>query len=72
MIGCGGVCGRGVHYARSTWGDHGVSVKGRVRLDLVRDAGGEVCAEGVEGVCELGVDLVDTSVEYGVESCEEP
>ena len=65
-------CESGVHYTRLTWGDHGVSVKGRVRLDLVRDAGGEVCAEGVEGVCELGVDLVDTCVEYGVESCEKP
>ena len=53
-------------------GGHGVSVWGWVGLDLVRDAGGEVCAEGVEGVCELGVDLVDTSVDYGVESCEEP
>ena len=49
-----------------------MSVRGRVRVDLVRDAGWEVCAEGVEGVCELGVDLVDTSVEYGAESCEEP
>ena len=49
-----------------------MSVRGRVRLDLVRDAGGEVCAEGVEGVSELGVDLVDTSVVYGVESCKEP
>ena len=53
-------------------GDHGLSVRGRVQLDLVRDAGGEVCVESVEGVYELGVDLVDTCVEYGVESCEKP
>ena len=72
MIGCGGGCGRGVHYARATWGDHRMSVRGRVWLDPVRDAGGEVCVESVEGVCELGVDLVDTCVEYGVESCEKP
>ena len=62
----------GVHYARSTWGDHGMSVRGRVWLDPVRDAGGEVCVESVEGVCEIGVDLVDTCEEYGVESCEKP
>ena len=49
-----------------------MSVRGRVWLDLVRDAGGEVCVESVEGVCELCVDLIDTCVEYGMESCEEP
>ena len=53
-------------------GDHRMSVRGRVWLDPVRDAGGEVCVESVEGVCELGVDLIDTCVEYGMESCEEP
>ena len=40
-------------------------MRGRVRLDLVRDAGGEVCVQGVEGVCKLGIDLVDANVKYG-------
>ena len=29
-----------------------------------------MCVESVEGMCELCVDLIDTCVEYGMESCE--
>ena len=72
MIGCKRGRGRGVHYARATWGDHRMLVRGRVWLDLVRDAGGEACVESAEGVCELCVDLIDTYVEYGMESCKKP
>ena len=41
-------------------------------MNLVRDAEGEACVESAEGVCELCVDLIDTYVEYCMESCKKP
>ena len=61
-----------MHYARAVWGDHRMVVRGRIWLNLVRDARREACVESAEGVSELCVDFVDTYVEYGMKSCEKP
>ena len=39
-------------------------VRGRIWLDLVRDARRDACVESAERVSELCVDFVDTYVEY--------
>ena len=61
-----------MHYARAVWGDHRMLVRGRIWLNLVRDARREACVESAEGVSELCVDLIDTYVEYGMKSCKKP
>ena len=64
--------GGGVHYARAVWRDHRMVVRGRIWLNLFRDARGEACVKSAERVSELCVDLIDTYVEYGMESCKKP
>ena len=59
-----------MHYARAVWGDHRMAVRGRIRLDLVRDARREACVKSAERVSELCVDFIDTYVEYVMKSCE--
>ena len=66
----GGGYRRGVHYAGAVGRDHRVVVRGRIRLNLVRDARGEAGDKNAEGVSELCVDFIDTYVEDGMESCE--
>ena len=61
-----------MHYAGAVGRDHRVVVRGRIWLNLVRDARREACVESAEGVSELCVDFVDTYVEYGMKSCEKP
>ena len=66
----GGGYRRGVHYSGVVGRNHRVVVRGRIGLDLVRDARGEACVESAERVTKLCVDFVDTYVEYGMKSCE--
>ena len=64
--GVGGGCITPVRYG----GDHRMVVRGRIWLDLVRDARREACVKSAERVSELCVDFIDTYVEYGMKSCE--
>ena len=59
-----------MHYARAVWRDHRVVVRGRIWLNLVRDARGEACVKSAERVSELCVDFIDAYVENGTKSCE--
>ena len=59
-----------MHYARAVWRDHSVVGRGRIWLNLVRDARGEACVKSAERVSELCVDVIDTYVEDGMKSCE--
>ena len=47
-------------------GDHGIFVQGWVWVDLVRDTRGEVYVQGREGVCKLGIDLIDANMKDGM------
>ena len=47
-------------------GNHGIFVKGWVWVDLVRDASGKVYVQGREGVCKLGIDLIDDDMKDGM------
>ena len=59
-----------MHYACAVGRDHSVVVRGRIWLNLVRDARGEAGVKSAERVSELCVDFIDTYVEDGMESCE--
>ena len=66
----GGGYRRGVHYAGAVGRDHRVVVRGRIWLNLVRDARGEAGVKSAKRVSELCVDFIDAYVEDGMESCE--
>ena len=59
-----------MHYAGAVGRDHRVVVRGRIWLNLVRDARGEAGVKNAERVSELCVDFIDAYVEDGMESCE--
>ena len=59
-----------MHYSGVVGRDHRVVVRGRIWLNLVRDARGEAGFKSAERVSELCVDFIDTYVEDGMESCE--
>ena len=59
-----------MHYSGVVGRDHRVVVRGRIWLNLVRDARGEAGVKSAERVSELCVDFIDTYVEDGMESCE--
>ena len=69
-MGGGGGYRRGVHYACVVGRDHSMVVRGRIWLNLVRDARGEAGVKDAERVSELCVDFIDAYVEDGMESCE--